>query len=144
MTEGATALITDCALCVGSPADDSGREPTPFTRIRVQRFEEKSYAPGTKPGTPHTQDGAYQLRAFGEGAEDRVSFKVTKSDAPNRTTSKVYSPVTGAENCAYDVTDRRDVPASITETACSHMVVCVADSVAGHVYRYHWRATTLV
>jgi hypothetical protein len=139
-TDGATAWITDCVLTVGRTA--VSREPATLTRLRVEHYEEKSYAPGGRPGTPNLDEGAYQLTAVSDYAEDRVLFKVTKDQPPNPSLSKIYSPASGQPGYAYDLHAQRDVRATIVETGCRHMVIAVPEATAGHVYRYHWRAAS--
>lgn len=141
MTQDATALITWCSLSIQTPGDRSYLEPPSIARLRTQRYEEKSYNPGTPIASPETNDGAYQFLATTNAAEDRVAFQVTKSEPPRL---KIYSPKTGAEGFAYDVTARRDVSAVVIGMSCSHMVIGVPNSEIGHVYRYHWRVTTTV
>ncbi|MFZ2008104.1 MAG: hypothetical protein WAV02_23690 [Stellaceae bacterium] len=142
-TPGATVWIADCALRSGT-APTAPPEPPALARLRVERYEEKSYWPGVRPGTPGAQDGAYQFRAVGDQTEDRVVFRVQKQEQPKRAVSKVYSPTTGAADFAYDVVAQCDVPAEITETNPGHMIVSLPSTVPGHIYRYHWRATTMV
>ena len=119
-------------------------EPPAIARFRVQRYEEKSYPAGVRPGTPNTQVGAFQYRALDDHAEDRVVFKVTKSRVPNRDVSKIYSPVSGVAGFAHNMNLGIDVTATIIELAESHMVVAIHDSVPGHTYRYHWRVSILI
>ena len=142
-TEGATAWLTACSLAPAGSAEAITGEAPALARLRTQRYDEKSYPVGVRPGTPNAQEGAFQIRAHDGPVEDQVTFKVQKSSTPSGSISKVFSPVSGAEGCAFDVSEGRDVPAHIGEVACTHMVVVIPDSVPGHVYRYHWLASIM-
>ncbi len=134
-TEGATAWLTACALTTARADDPSQGEPPALARLRTQRYDEKSYPVGVRPGTPNVQEGAFQIKANDGSAEDRVISKCRKASPPTGSFSKIFSPVSGAEGYAHDMSEGRDVPAQIGELACTHMFVIIPNSVPGHVYR---------
>jgi hypothetical protein len=137
-TQGAEALITRCYLGVADAGADF-REPSALGLLRTQRHQEKSYTPGVVPGTPNASEGALQFKAFDSSAFDLAAFMTTKNRPPR---VEVYSPTSGARDCACDITAGKDVPVVVQEVGCSHVIVGVPNSIAGHVYRYHWVAKT--
>jgi len=139
-TEGATAWLTACSLSVATGDNAFAHEPIPLARIRTQRYGEKSYDPGTRPGAPQCHEGAYQIRAGGSATEDRIDFKTLKCVPPSGARSVIYSPATGKAGHAYDMTSQTDVPASVMTVSCSNMTMRIHGSVADHVYSYHWTA----
>ena len=92
-------------------------------------------------GNAQRAGGGLSIKASDSSAEDRVDFKVPKSIPPTGSCSKIFSPVSGAEGYAHDMSDGRDVPAQIQELACTRMLVTIPNCVPGHVYRYHWLAS---
>ena len=141
-TPGATVWIADCALRSGT-APTAPPEPPALARLRVERYEEKSYWPGVRPGFPVRKMALINSAARATNGRSRGIW-VQKQEQPKRAVSKVYSPTTGAADFAYDVVAQCDVPAEITETNPGHMIVSLPSTVPGHIYRYHWRATTMV
>jgi hypothetical protein len=100
-TSGATFYITGVQLEVGSSA--TGFEYNDYGRqlIQCQRYYEKSYNQGTKPGTASTLANlifiALGYLSVGTNVGGSFSFKVTKrTDA----TVTIYSPGTGAAGYA--------------------------------------------
>lgn len=133
-TEGAVADVTRCYL---GPATASAmlREPTIPARARTQRFIEKSYFAGTAPGKANEPRGAFEIVGQRDIARGRVQFQTLKLKSYR---THLYSPVTGAEGFAHDLTARRDVPAAVREQTPQSMVVDIPGGAAGHTYRFHW------
>lgn len=133
-TNGATVDITRCYF---GPAREGlvPREPTMLSRLRTQRFIEKSYFTGVRPGTPDTQHGAFGFQASPASNATRIAFQALKL---RPSVAHLYSPSSGQEGMAFDQTAGRDVPVGVLEQTPQGMVIAVADPQPGHAYRVHW------
>ena len=110
-TAGATFQIGPCKLEVGSTATPMLRQSFQQELSRCQRYYEKSYDPGTVPGTASVQTGVSLFLLYGAAGAATVGttipFSVTKRASPTLT---AYSSVTGAAGKARDAATNVDMP----------------------------------
>jgi len=110
-TSGAYFVIGPCKLEVGSTATPMLRQSFQQELSRCQRYYEKSYDPGTVPGTASVQTGVSLFLLYGVAGAATVGttipFSVTKRASPTLT---AYSSVTGAAGKARDAATNVDMP----------------------------------
>ena len=128
--------FADVQLEQGGIATEFEKVPYPLQKLRCERFYEKSYVEGVRPGTAST-DGAQQHRAAGTGGVLETihwRFHAPKYQLPTVTW---YSTVTGAAGFCRDTTGAADV--AITGAVLSSGLVStgnptIAAAVAGRLY----------
>src|SRR5215831_16881920 len=111
-TAGAVSRLGPCKLEVGSTATPMLRQSFQQELARCQRYYEKSYDPGTAPGTV-TSNGVSAINAqmpSGVNGGRTDSFKVTKRAQPTMT---LYSPGTGTAGKARDLYNAADIAVGV-------------------------------
>jgi len=111
-TLNATFRLGPCKLEVGSTATPMLRQSFQQELARCQRYYEKSYDPGTAPGTV-TSNGVSAINAqmpSGVNGGRTDSFKVTKRAQPTMT---LYSPGTGTAGKARDLYNAADIAVGV-------------------------------